>query len=394
VNEVSARLVKLAVDAARKNGVDVRPALAVSGIPDPARVSCRVDWDQYVLLLEQLEIDCGGPERATELGELDLHLSPEIRMLAGAFVSPRQLYRFLYQTVAKVEFPHLIFEWRELDDDHVWRRVEIPPPYRPCETFFRGTEGSHRGASRMLGVDGTLVISEITPRVGIYRMKLPPSNTLWAKLGRTGRTVARAAVKQYERQQIDFASTFDALERTRRAIALTEELSAASSLSEIATVVGRALVDRLGYQRIELWVRAEGDEEALVVELGGSAEPLRHFVLQSNGRCVGHLAVAGSSIDDDPLSRILPVLATAIDRVTARPSVEPNLDIDSLELTPKQSQVVKLLLGGLSNKEIAVKLGISVRTVEVHVTEVLRKAEVSSRAQLVSRVLRGRRARK
>ena len=51
-------------------------------------------------------------------------------------------------------------------------------------------------------------------------------------------------------------------------------------------------------------------------------------------------------------------------------------------LTPRERQVMELLAVGNSSKEIATTLGASVRTVEGHRREVLRKMEVQSAVQL------------
>lgn len=59
-------------------------------------------------------------------------------------------------------------------------------------------------------------------------------------------------------------------------------------------------------------------------------------------------------------------------------------------LTNRQAQVLALLVDGASNKEIANATGISVRTVEIHVTAILQKANASSRVELVVRVLGAR----
>jgi len=53
-------------------------------------------------------------------------------------------------------------------------------------------------------------------------------------------------------------------------------------------------------------------------------------------------------------------------------------------LTPRQSSVMALLVEGLANKEIALRLGCSVGTVENHVTCVLKRAKVGSRAALAA----------
>ncbi|WP_064575225.1 response regulator [Cupriavidus gilardii] len=52
-------------------------------------------------------------------------------------------------------------------------------------------------------------------------------------------------------------------------------------------------------------------------------------------------------------------------------------------LTPKEATVLKLVAEGYSNKEIAERLGTSVRTVETHRLHVRRKLQVGGRAELV-----------
>jgi RNA polymerase sigma factor (sigma-70 family) len=52
------------------------------------------------------------------------------------------------------------------------------------------------------------------------------------------------------------------------------------------------------------------------------------------------------------------------------------------QLTPREREVMELLASGSSSKEIATTLGLSVRTVEGHRRNVLRKMEVESAVQL------------
>jgi DNA-binding NarL/FixJ family response regulator len=54
-----------------------------------------------------------------------------------------------------------------------------------------------------------------------------------------------------------------------------------------------------------------------------------------------------------------------------------------LRLTPRQGQVLALIMRGKSNKEICQTLGLAERTVKVHVTAVLTALKVSSRTQAV-----------
>lgn len=52
-------------------------------------------------------------------------------------------------------------------------------------------------------------------------------------------------------------------------------------------------------------------------------------------------------------------------------------------LTPQQLRVLKMLRGGLLNKQIAFELGVGETTVKAHVSEILRKLNVASRTQAV-----------
>ena len=60
------------------------------------------------------------------------------------------------------------------------------------------------------------------------------------------------------------------------------------------------------------------------------------------------------------------------------PAVDPDLD----QLTPREREVLRLLARGYAYKEIAAELYISIKTVETHASNVLRKLQLSSRHQL------------
>jgi DNA-binding NarL/FixJ family response regulator len=55
-------------------------------------------------------------------------------------------------------------------------------------------------------------------------------------------------------------------------------------------------------------------------------------------------------------------------------------DLDTL--TPREREVLRLLARGYLYKEIALRLGISAKTVEAHVSAVLRKLQLSNRHEL------------
>jgi DNA-binding NarL/FixJ family response regulator len=59
-------------------------------------------------------------------------------------------------------------------------------------------------------------------------------------------------------------------------------------------------------------------------------------------------------------------------------AADPELD----QLTPREREVLRLIARGYAYKEVARDLGISAKTVETHVSSVLRKLQLSSRHQL------------
>lgn len=63
---------------------------------------------------------------------------------------------------------------------------------------------------------------------------------------------------------------------------------------------------------------------------------------------------------------------------------------NTYDLTPRERQVLDLLVKGYSNRAIGEALYIAERTASVHVSRILRKMGVRSRGEAISRVLRDR----
>jgi DNA-binding CsgD family transcriptional regulator len=76
-----------------------------------------------------------------------------------------------------------------------------------------------------------------------------------------------------------------------------------------------------------------------------------------------------------------PVLTLALASF-ARPTVS-----DGLALTPREREIGNYLLLGYTNREIALGLDSSPNTVRNQLAALFRKAEVSTRAELVARLL-------
>jgi len=75
---------------------------------------------------------------------------------------------------------------------------------------------------------------------------------------------------------------------------------------------------------------------------------------------------------------VLDAFAAMPDDSSPRPSFDPELD----QLSPREREVLRLIARGYTYKEVARELSISVKTVESHVSAVLRKLQLSTRHQL------------
>lgn len=92
-------------------------------------------------------------------------------------------------------------------------------------------------------------------------------------------------------------------------------------------------------------------------------------------------ALAGGSFLSPPISRAV------IDDYVRRAATRGRSDTLDL-LTPREREVLQLLAEGLSNQEIADQLSISVKTVETHRGNMMKKLAVDSKTDLVKYALR------
>jgi DNA-binding NarL/FixJ family response regulator len=90
-------------------------------------------------------------------------------------------------------------------------------------------------------------------------------------------------------------------------------------------------------------------------------------------------AAIGRVADDDAVfsPRLAGFVLDAFSATDA-PSIDPELD----QLTQREREVLRLIARGYAYKEIAKELFISVKTVETHVSSVLRKLQLSNRHEL------------
>jgi two-component system, NarL family, response regulator LiaR len=95
----------------------------------------------------------------------------------------------------------------------------------------------------------------------------------------------------------------------------------------------------------------------------------------------------------DPASLLLAIHAAALGSTYLDPQIA-HLVLGRITmpegnpLTARETEVLRLIADGLSNKQVAEQLGISVATVKTHVEDILEKLSVSDRTQAAVKALR------
>jgi two-component system nitrate/nitrite response regulator NarL len=119
------------------------------------------------------------------------------------------------------------------------------------------------------------------------------------------------------------------------------------------------------------------DEEAIAVFSATARGYCNSHAAPEILRQVAHVVSQGGIwIGETLMQRLLSVA----DRIPAPPRTEENNWAE--RLTPKEREVAQLIATGANNKEIALKLGITERTVKAHMGTILNKLQVRDRFQL------------
>lgn len=73
-----------------------------------------------------------------------------------------------------------------------------------------------------------------------------------------------------------------------------------------------------------------------------------------------------------------------LDAFSTEPATSTETDLDLDLLSPREQEVMRLIARGYTYKEVAARLFVSVKTIETHVSAVLRKLQLSSRHELTA----------
>ena len=120
------------------------------------------------------------------------------------------------------------------------------------------------------------------------------------------------------------------------------------------------------------------DEDYLVqcLEVGASGYVLKDTPAPQLVSAVREVYKGGKYLSPQVLGKLVEDFRSRVRDTRLRPRIST--------LTPREREILKLLAEGNSVKEIAVTLGLSVKTVEAHKFNLMRKLDIHNKAQLVT----------
>jgi DNA-binding CsgD family transcriptional regulator len=370
MREVMGRAVHWLAINARNAGAPTEAALCKLGLAEGelARRGCRVDWDRFAAFLTELQEACGGPEGiARALEEGYAKSAVEFLPAFGALVSPRELFRFTHRVVFPLAYRVVLCSEHDLGERAFRVEYRIASPHSGCPAFFHATAGAMRSVPRLFGQPAAEVQLRAGEREATFLVELPPSPTLFARARRfvTAQWLHRT-VEEVEHGWTEMHRQMEALEREveARGRAETALRAALDALSATAFVVGAdATVSAFDAAGEAALAQDDGSLRRRLLQATQTPDGLRAMPLRDER---GHVVLMHDGAR---------AFAARLERVAA-----------AWRLTPRQVEVVALVARGYANKEIAAALGCALHTVEIHVTELLRRAGLSSRAALVAEI--------
>jgi len=307
--------------------------------------------------------------------------------------------------------------------DRAWRRLITDHLHATGPTVAVITGPVGIGKTRLVSAaTAALDPAPASIHLGVARLHSPaPYDWLAAVL-------SRRAVDDRSEEQLEISVPADALAWLRQDLAVPRERFAPEALLRIAVRVVRALIgagpsvlivedlhalDPASLNLIAalattplpalLVVTSRPPEAPLVADvlarLAGTPSVIRQHLAPLDRSAVTAALTSSYGVDELPAGAVETALArtggnpfqlTELLATTRSPGVlEDSVGaLESTALTARELDVLACLVGGMSNQQVASSLGISIRTVTVHVSNLLRKTRSRSRTDAALWALR------
>jgi DNA-binding NarL/FixJ family response regulator len=138
-------------------------------------------------------------------------------------------------------------------------------------------------------------------------------------------------------------------------------------------VIGQVAPERPGVKFLALSVSDAAEDVIAVIRAGARGYVTKTIAADELTAAIGRVA-QGDAVFSPRLAGFVLDAFRAGDKLTSSAELD--------ELTPREREVLQLIARGYMYKEIAARLHLSVKTVESHVSSVLRKLQLSTRHEL------------
>jgi DNA-binding NarL/FixJ family response regulator len=144
------------------------------------------------------------------------------------------------------------------------------------------------------------------------------------------------------------------------------------------TATQRIAADHPGTRVVVLTTYADDESIIAALQAGALGYLTKDATRAEIGRAV-QAAAAGQAVLDSEVQQKL--LAAAVRAPAATPAASAGSSPDDGELTPRETDVLRLIAAGQSNREIARTLFVSEATVKTHVNRIFAKTGSRDRSQ-------------
>lgn len=395
--EVSIQLVSSLMPACEHRGIHCDPLMHDLGLgpTELADPSWRISWDVLVVFLERLSSAAGGNHVLADMVHEANEAHLWMHLLALFALTPKRFYLLIVERVLRKMASHIGVRVESMGEDSIRTETVIPDGYQPCLAFHHGLLGAIRSFPRLLGLPAAAVEADISPRRAAYVATLTPSSTRGAQALEPLRNLVPRSLHATGRHDGP-ALILDESEIVERVVSFGQQLAWQTHPRELGSMFRHFMQQRFCSRHVVLWLKPPGLPAAEPV-YSWSVDGLHHHVVRP--LLVGQVEVGRLEVDLPaatlgeriPLfEALLPWLAQGAANVLhARTTKAPTVDelAQRWKLTPRESQALHLLMAGASNREMAKGLCSSLKTVEYHMGNLLRKAGAANRSALMARLI-------
>lgn len=238
MNRVNGKALDLYVQIAQERDLPLDTLFSDTDI-SPAALPEWVSWEAFSRISARVEEAVGGPRALQAIGATLLKL-PRYRRayhILQLVASPEYLYWASVRWGGPSLFPQLENRYLTIDRDVCEVTISSPASLPPCPQIFWIIAGLFEAQPRLLGLHDALVVVKVTERQALYRITMPPSLTIWARMRRAVSSLlfARSALEEMREQQLALEHRFAELEAARdRAERALAEAEASRTVAEEA----------------------------------------------------------------------------------------------------------------------------------------------------------------